>query len=123
MFTQSQEHSVLMNDFFFVWASMAGAGTIIVVWKSGGYFLSHILLLNYLWWFLLTSFVTILFITGFFVHIRAKENCLIQIISTLLLTPFFIVVFMLLTIFMSEMFYGGSGYHGDYLFPFLRRTT
>ena len=120
MLRQPENNSVLANHLLFIWASTIAAGVIIVVWQNGKYF--NLTFHDYTGWFLLTSFSLIDLIASGFVYIRAKENRLIQTISTLLLTPVFIIVFTLLTAFMSEMFYGGSGYHGEYMFPFLRRT-
>ena len=125
MFTPIENKPVLPNYLLFFWTSMIAAGAFIVVSKSGSYFFSFYdinLLFDYFGWFLLISFLDITATASVFAYFRAKENRLLQAFSTFLLTPVFVIVFMLVATFLSEMFYGGSGYHGEYMFPFFQRT-
>ena len=94
---------------------MIAAGAFIVV-SQFGIFVSQFGI------FLLGSFLNIASIASLFTYIRARENRLLQAFVTFLLIPVFIIVFMVAATFFSEMFYGGSGYHGEYMFPFFRRT-
>jgi uncharacterized membrane protein YfcA len=125
MFTPIENKPVLPEALLFLWASMIAAGAFIVVSKSGSYFFSFYdskFLFDYFGWFLLISFLDIAATASVFAYFRAKENRSLQSFSTFLLTPVFIIGFMLVAAFLSEMFYGGSGYHGEYMFPFLQRT-
>lgn len=119
MFTQLEDNRVLPSRLLFLRISIVAAGAVIVMWQCAKYF--DVLSFHYLGWFLLISFLDIAATASIFSYICAKENRLSQAIATFLLTPVFIIVFLLSATFMSEMFYGGSGYHGEYAFPFLRR--
>lgn len=119
MMSKPENSPVLSNELLFLWASMIAAGVVIVIWQSGKYF-NHTFLYDYFGWFLLASFSVIAAIASIFVYLRVRANRFVQSISTFLLTPAFIIAFMLVATFLSEMFYGGSGYHGEYMFPFFK---
>lgn len=119
MLNQSEKSPVLTNDLLFVRTSMIAAGIVIVTWQCENYF-DQTFLSDYFGWFLLNSFSAIACVASIFVYICARTNRFAQSISTFLLIPVFIIAFMLAAVFLSEMFYGGSGYHGEYMFPFFK---
>ena len=119
MFTQLENDRILPNHLLFLWASTVAAGIFIVAFQIVKYF--DVLSFHYIGWFLLISFLDIAATASIFAYFRSKENRLLQAVSTFFLTPVFIIVFLMVATFMSEMFYGGSGYHGEYAFPFLQR--
>ena len=121
MLNQSQNSPVLTNDLLFVRTAMIAAGIIIVLWQTAKCF-NHTFLDDYFGWFLIVSFLDVAGTASIFVYIQARTNRFVQSISTFLLIPAFIIAFMLVAVFLSEMFYGGSGYHGEYMFPFFKRT-
>lgn len=119
MFTQLEDNRILPSRLLFLWVSAVAAGAVIVVWQSTKYL--DVLPFHYIGWFHLVSFLDFAATAGIFAYISTKENRLRQAVQAFLLTPVFVIVFLLSATFMSEMVYGGSGYHGEYAFPFLRR--